>query len=95
MSTFSKKITNEDLIKNFRVNPKVFYVYYTVLNKREPNFESLVTDLKTLNEMVGYRSMYGKKFHEDHKYNLVKNVFWNKCGFNDWLKDNYLKKQGL
>ena len=45
--------------------------------------------------MVGYRSMYGKKFHEDHKYNLVKNVFWNKCGFNDWLKDNYLKKQGL
>jgi hypothetical protein len=90
LANFSKKINKEDLIRSFRSDPKVFYVYFTVLNN-DIKFDELVKDVNSLNEMLGYRTLSGKKYHEDHKYNLVKNVFWNKCGFNDWLKEEYQK----
>jgi len=81
-----KNFTKKDLIKNFRDNSKVFYIYYIVILKGLPSYKELVLDLKSLNELLAYKSLYANKFHDDHKYNLTKNTFWNKSGFNDFLK---------
>lgn len=82
-----KQFTKASLIKNFRDNPKVFYIYYIVMLKGLPSFQELVVDEKSLNELLAYKSLYANKHHDDHKYNLTKNTFWNKSGFNSWLKN--------
>ena len=83
-----KQMSEEAQIKNFRDYPKIFYVYYIVMSKGEPTFEKLVNDEKSLSELLSYKSLYANKHHDDHKYNLTKNAFWDRCGFNTFMKEN-------
>lgn len=81
-----KKLSKNDLTRHFRNNTKVFYIYYIVMLRDLPEFDELVSDQESLNELLAYKSLYANKKHDDHKYNLTKNTFWNKSGFNDFLK---------
>lgn len=82
-----KNLSKEGLIKSFIENPKFFYVYYLVLSRKDPNYKDLVLNEKSLNELLAYKSLYANKEQDDHKYNFTKNAFWNRSGFNQFLKD--------
>lgn len=87
------------ILKSFRETPELFYIRHIVLNptlfqensKVDIKFDDLVQDDKTLNEFLMYKNLYYKNMQSvDHKYNMTKNVFWDKCGFSDFLKEKLL-----
>ena len=81
-------MNKEAYIRNFKVNPKIFYVHYIEMSQGDPTFEELVYDEVSLSELLAYKSLYANKHHDDHKYNLTKNAFWDRCGFNKFMMEN-------